>query len=197
MPLKFYAIFIIGFLTVNMLRAQKTEHFRKLDYLSFQTGAIVDRYNSLGIRTYFEYQKEVSGNLQYGISYEHSRHFAFFATDHSDALPTNSDALPTNLSLLSLNAYYKINLLKGRLFWLAGLGIGGVHAYWNTKDKIGATVNASFTLNLKLTKKLYFESSPFIVLLPTNRMYFSTMNTEHYNDFFALSLFPFGLKVKL
>jgi len=190
MPLKFCSIFIIGYLTANMLRAQTVAPFRKPDYLSFQTGAMVDRYNSLGIRTYFEYQKEVSGHWQYGISYEHSRHFGFFATDHPDALPTN-------LSLLSLNGYYKINLLKDRLFWLAGLGIGGVHAYWDTNDKIGATVNASFTLNIKLTKKLYFESSPFIVLLPTNRLYFSTMNTERYNNFFALSLFPFGLKVKL
>ena len=190
MPPKFYVIFMAGFLAVNGLQAQTNENLRKPDYLTFQTGAIVDRYNSLGIRTFFEYQKDLKGNWQYGISYEHSRHFGFFASDHPDAFETN-------LSLLSLNGYYKINLIRDRLFWTAGLGVGGVHAYWDDNDKIGTTINASVTLNIRLTKKIYFESSPFIVLLPSNRIYFSTMNAENADNFFALSLFPFGVKVKL
>jgi len=170
--------------------SQTNEQVRKPDYLSFQTGLMVDRYNSLGIRTFFEYQKDIKGNWQYGISYEHSAHLTSAATD----IP---NSLSTNLSLMSLNGYYKLNLFRDRVFWTTGLGIGGVHANWEDRNKVGATINASMTLNIRMTKKLYFESSPLLVLLPSNRVYFSNMDADRYKSFYAFSFFPFGLKVKL
>ncbi|RLD68982.1 MAG: hypothetical protein DRI95_01435 [Bacteroidetes bacterium] len=189
MPIKLFTIIIIGLVTVNAF-SQDVENVRKPDYLTFQTGLMIDGYNSMGIRTFFEYQKDFKGNWQFGISYEHSRHFTSFATDQLDELPTN-------LSLLSYNCYYKLNLIPNRLFWTAGIGLGGVHAYWNVNDKFGLTINASLTLNIRVSKRIYFESSPLVVLLPSNRVYFSTMKVENYNNFYALSFFPFGLKVKL
>jgi hypothetical protein len=162
----------------------------KTDYLSVQTGFIADGYNSLGIRTFFEYQKDLKGNWQMGLSYEHSRHFGFVMTDQQYDL--NSD-----LSLFSINAYYKLNLITNRLFWTCGLGAGALHVSWNDNNRFGFTTNASITLNLRITKRIYLETSPLIVLMPCNRVYFSTMHTEHFNSFYAFTLFPVGIKVKL
>lgn len=162
----------------------------KNDYLSFQTGFIVDGYNSLGVRTFFEYQKDLKNNWQYGISYEHTRHVGFFMTDQLYDLNSN-------LSQLSLNGYYKLNLIKDRLFWSGGLGVGALHVNWDDNDSFGATINASLTLNIRITKRLYFESSPLIVLMPFNRIYYSTMNIDHFDNFYAFTFFPFGIKVKL
>lgn len=189
MQIRFLILAIFGFVTINSY-SQTDENIRKPDYLTFQTGFIIDGYNSLGIRTFFEYQKDCKGNWQYGISYEHSRHFGFFATDQLYDLSTN-------LSLLSFNCYYKLNIIKDRFFWTSGLGIGAIHAYWEDNNKFGVTINACLTLNIRITKKIYLETSPLIVLLPINRVYFSTMNADHFDNFYALTFFPFGIKVKL
>lgn len=170
--------------------SQSEVDFRQPDYLLFQTGLMIDGYNSMGVRTFFEYQKDIKGNWQYGISYENSRHLTSAATDHLNELPTNLD-------ILSINGYYKLNLLKDRLFWTAGVGFGGVHAYWNDRDKFGLVANASITLNIRITKRIYFESSPLVVFLPSNRLYLSSMNIDTFDGFYAFTFFPFGIKVKL
>lgn len=189
MKAKLLTIILISSLTFNSY-SQPIENLRKPDYLVFQTGFIVDSYNSMGIRTYFEYQKDLLTNWQYGVSFEHSRHFTSFATD----IP---DELVTNLTLMSFNYYYKLNLVKEKLFWTTGFGVGAVHANWGNSDKIGPTVNVSLTLNIKLSKRIYFESSPLIVLIPSYRFYYSPMNAENHKNFYALPFFPFGIKVKL
>jgi hypothetical protein len=38
---------------------QTEKNARRPDYLTFQTGVMYDSYNSLGIRTFFEYQKDL------------------------------------------------------------------------------------------------------------------------------------------
>lgn len=189
MHLKLF-IFILFVFASSSLYSQTSDDVEKSDYLSFKSGFIIDRYNSVGITTFFEYQKDLKGNWQYGVSYEHSTHFGFFATDQLYDLSSN-------LSLLCLNGYYKLNAIKDKLFWSAGLGIGVAHVNWDNNNAFGATLNASLTLNFKLSKRIYFEASPLIFLIPSDRVYFSAMNVGHFNDFYALSFFPFGIKVKL
>lgn len=167
-----------------------SELVNKTDYLSFQSGLIFDAYNSLGVRTFFEYQKDIKKNWQFGISYEHSTHYGFFMTDQPYELNSN-------LSQLSINGYYKLNLIKDRLFWTGGLGFGALQVNWDNNNDFGATVNASLTLNIRLTKRIYFESSPLIVLMPFNRVYYSSLDIDHFDSFYAFTFFPFGLKVKL
>lgn len=173
----------------------------RVDYLTFQSGLVIDRYNSIGVRTFFEYQRDGRKNWQWGISYEHSRHLGFAATDQPYELETN-------LSLLSMNGYYKLNVVRNRLFWTAGLGLGMVHAYWEKPlsytysemehhNIFGPVANVSLTLNIRITKGVYIEASPLIVIMPTNRFYFSTMDEEHFNNFFAFTFFPFGVKFRL
>ncbi len=168
----------------------KQEVTSKTDFLGFQSGFTVDSYNSIGIRTFFEYRKNRKGNWQYGISYEHTRHFGFFMTD----LPYQ---LKSNLSMLSLNGYYRLNLLKDRIFWTGGLGLGVMHINWDDNDKFGLIANASLTLNVRITQRIYIETSPLIVFPPFNRIYFSPMKIDHFQYFYAISAFPFGLTVRL
>jgi hypothetical protein len=68
--------------------------------------------------------------------------------------------LKSNLSLLSLNGYYKLNLIKDRLFWTGGLGVGLLHVNWEDNDGFGPTVNASLTLNIRLTQRIYVNPLP-------------------------------------
>jgi len=186
----FLLLLLFGLLRINGFTQTDENIIRKTDYLAFQTGFIVDGYNSLGIRTFFEYQKDLKKNWQFGISYERSRHFGFFMTDQLYDLDSD-------LSQISLNGYYKLNLIKDRLFWTGGIGIGALHVNWDDNDGFGPTINASLTLNMRLTKRIYLEASPLLAFLPSNRVYYSPMNIDHFNDFYAFTFFPFGLKVKL
>ncbi len=188
---KIYLLFgLFGLLYINGFSQTDETENAKTDYLTFQSGFIVDGYNSLGIRTFFEYQKDLKKNWQFGISYEHSRHLGFFMTDQLYDLNSN-------LSQLSINGYYKLNLIKDKLFWTGGIGVGALHVNWDDNDSFGATINASLTLNIRITKRLYFESSPLFVLMPFNRIYYSPMNIDHFDNFYAFTFSPFGIKVKL
>jgi hypothetical protein len=183
-------LLLLGFVNIYGYSKPDENNSLKSDYLTFQTGFILDEYSSLGVRMFFEYQKDIKKNFQYGISYDHSRHMGYFMTE--------SRFGPSNLSVLSLNGYYKLNLIKDKLFWTCGLGVGALHLYWDDNDSFGATVNASITLNIRITKRVYLESSPLTLLLtPVNRYYYSPMNIGHFDTFSAFTLFPFGLKVKL
>nr|WP_321410430.1 hypothetical protein [uncultured Carboxylicivirga sp.] len=162
----------------------------KDDYLAFQSGLIIDGYNSLGVRTFFEYQKQIKNNWYYGISYEHTSHLGFFLTDQMYELNNN-------LSLLSINGYYKLKVASDQLFWLAGVGFGALHNNWDNHDKFGISANASITISIKLSKRMYIEASPLIAILPVNRVYYSPMNVNNFDHFYALTFFPFGIKVKL
>lgn len=119
--IRYLMFLLLGLISTNGFSQTDEGSPIKDDYLSFQTGFIVDGYNSLGVRTFFEYQKDLKNNWQFVISYEHSRHIGFF----------------------------------------------------------------------------YFESSPLIVLMPFNRIYYSPMNIDHFDNFYTFTFFPFGIKVKL
>ena len=189
MNLKVKLILTLFFFNINVY-SQTKEILPNPNYLAIQSGLMADGYNSMGFRTFFEYQKDVKKNWQYGISYEHVRHLGIAATDHSDNLSSN-------LSLLSLNYYYKLKLYKDRVFWTSGLGAGVVHLNWGDNDEFGPTLNASITLNIRVAKRSFIETSPLIVLAPINRFYYSPMNASSYKDFYAGTFFPIGFKVRL
>lgn len=77
------------------------------------------------------------------------------------------------------------------------MGLGVLHVAWDENDRFGVTANASLTLNIRVTKRIYLETSPLVVLLPLNRVYYSRMDIESFNNFYAFTFFPFGVKVKL
>ncbi|MFD1552564.1 hypothetical protein DNU06_15660 [Putridiphycobacter roseus] len=83
------------------------------------------------------------------------------------------------------------------MFWTAGFGVGVLHVFWDEINKFGPTVNASLTLNFRISKRIYIETAPLFVILPINRIYYSPIKTNDINHFYAVSAIPIGLKVKL
>ncbi len=132
------------------------------------------------------------GNWQNRISYETSRHGVESGMEYAKKLHTN-------LNFLNFNYYLKLNPKSNRIIWTLGIGLGGFHVFWdenNDNDKFGLNINASFTASIKLSEKIYLECTPTIALLP-NRIYFSTMDVENFDNFYAFTFLPLGLKVKL
>jgi len=182
----FFLLLLISFHTFS----QDSVSSKKASYISIQSGAIFDSYNITGVRAFVEYQKDVKKNLQYGVSFEQSFPLYSSATDFTNELSSH-------LSLLCFNGYYKLHFWKDKIFWTGGLGVGAVYANWGNGQKLGAVVNGSLTLNFRITKKLYLETMPVIFIIPSNRIYFSTMNAETHSNFFAFNAVPFGFKFKL
>ena len=184
-----FLVMCLSFQTFSQDSTQ-TATLKKSSYISIQSGGMIDGYNTTGIRAFVEYQKDINKNLQYGISFDQSFPLYSSATDFTNELTSY-------LSILSLNGYYKLYFWKDKIFWTGGLGVGAVYANWGNDDKLGAVVNGSLTLNFKLTKRLYLETMPVIFAIPANRIYFSTMNAETHKSFFAFTIIPFGIKIKL
>ncbi len=160
------------------------------EYIAFQSGASVNTYNSFGARLFFEFQKDISKHWQHGFSFEQNIHLYRAATDHSNDLNSN-------ISAFCYNHYYKIKIYKDRFFWTTGVGAGLMNVNWDSNNKIGPVVNASMTLNIRLSNRLFIETSPLIILLPSNRGYFSPINVSTYSNYSSASFFPFGIKIKL
>ena len=183
---------LLLFLSLNSLLSwcQESSKPGKNSYISLQSGGIIDNYNTTGVRVFMEYQHDIKKNLLYGISFEQSMPLYSSSTDFTNELSSR-------LSILSLNGYYTLHFWKDKIFWTGGLGVGAVYADWDKGNQLGAAINGSLTLNFKITKNLYLETMPVIFVVPTNRIYFSTMNAESHSNFYAFNVIPLGIKFKL
>ena len=160
-------------------------------YLSFQLGGLLEnQFNSAGVRIFFEYQKDITRHQQLSLSYEHATHLFDIATDHSNEIQSN-------LSFLNGNYLYKVFLWKDKIYWTAGLGAGIVHVNWEENNKIGFNLNASMTLNLKITDKITIETAPLLILFPFNRIYYSPLDIGVYQNMYPFTVVPLGIKFKL
>ncbi|WP_207428538.1 hypothetical protein [Pedobacter sp. SYSU D00535] len=168
---------------------QSTEVNAEKDrYIQFETGFLADSYNSIGVRTFFEYQKNSSAKRRFGISYDHSRHLGAWGL-HREV------DIPTNLSMLSFNYYFVKPLVKQQLQLETGIGAGAVHAYWdNHNNYFGAALNVSISLDVRMGDRLYLRFSPLLV---TNRAYFGLVNNEEKKSVNVFTGLPLGLKFKL
>ncbi len=188
LTLFFVTVFVDGF-------SQTTDTIvPKQQYLSFQPSFTLDGFNSFGVRIFLEYTKDLKNNWQWGLSYDHT-------TPLFDAA-TATRTLEANYSNLSLNGYYKLNVFKDRVFYTGGLGIGVTHFSWTRFGSSSAhaftpTINASLSLGIRVSKRIIIETSPLLVLLPSNRVYYSPVNVEEFPDFYSFTIFPLGIKVKL
>ncbi len=183
--------FLVLSLMANLAFAQNESKPVLNQYLSLQSGILAEtQYNSAGIRTFFEFQQDITQHKQFSLSYEHSTHFMDLATDHSDEIKSNISALCANFN-------YKIFLWKDKIYWSAGIGAGAVHVNWDNNNKISKVVNANLTLNLKITDKIIIETAPLLILFPFNRIYYSPVNVGVYNNMYAFTSIPLGLKVRI
>ncbi len=165
------------------------QKYEKEQYLSFQTGLLINNANTTGIRTFIEYQKDFNKNWFYGVSFDHSNYFSRSMTDY---YPT-----PRNLDIVNFNTYYKLHLYKEKVFWTLGLGLGAFHAYWKKENDFGVVLNADVTLNIRLSKKVILQTMIIPVLAPFNRFYISPQSINNDGIMRAFSAIPIGIKIKL
>jgi hypothetical protein len=187
-------LFFFGLLSINGIAQTENEKPIKSGYLKLQLGLSIS--NHVVPQFFFEYQKDLGKNWQFGISYEQS-----IGDDHG-----NSEEYNFTYRTLSFNGYYKSKVLFERVFWTVGAGIGAVNfSYTKYRSGFGETdikrfepiFNVSMTLNVKITKSIYLVSSPLIFIpIPPNRVYISPINTDG-GYFFSATLLPFGIKIKL
>ncbi|MFZ6052864.1 hypothetical protein [Halocola ammonii] len=162
----------------------------KEDFLTFELGVSASNYHATGIRTYFEYQREVKGPWYLGVAYEHSRFFnsSFFA-------PEYSKTLRSDYSVLCLETYYNF---QGEVISMnLGLGLGGVHIAWGDGgDSFGLAASATVAFLIHISPKVSLQLSPFFIVFP-NRFYYSPVQIKEFNSFYATNLIPIGIRFRL
>jgi hypothetical protein len=184
-----YFLFL-SLITATLSFSQEANTVTKSDFISIQSGLAINNYNAMSMALGFEYQKQIKGNWSLGYMYSTSR---FVREAANEALTTE-----LNQNHLSVNLYYRLSLIKEKIFWDFGAGAGATHAYFGEDiDDFGLEVNLSSTLNIKLFKRVYFQASPLLVLIPSNRVYFSDVSVNGRDNLFAFSMFPFGVKIAL
>ncbi len=186
--MKKITILLLSFIFVHYSYSQKLD---KEQYIVVKTGFLANNTNSLGIRTFFEYQKDFSNKIFYGISFDHSNYFGRMMTDY---YPT-----PRNLDIINYNVYYKINIFKEKVYWTVGLGAGVFHAYWKNENNYGVVANIDAALNIKLTKNITLQADPVPIPIIINRFYISPNSIINGKDNWMASLayFGYGVKIKL
>ena len=184
-------VFLLLFFTISIyskLIAQENQE--KNDYLAFKTGILGDNYNSYGIRLNFEYTKEIIGNRQYSISYETRRNVGHVLSGYQHDKPSNTN-------IITINYYYKIKLIKDKLYWNCGGGVGAAHVFWDNNNFFGVVFSLNASLNIKIFKKTYIETAPILFLLNPSKVYFVVGKFEDINNYIAFTILPIGIKVKL
>lgn len=162
-------------------------------FIRVHSGIIVDNYNSAGPRLYFEYLKQIksSGTLYWGVSYETKWHALNPATDNY--VPPD-----LNTNNLSFNIHYTVTLWKDKLFWDFFGGSGGIYLWGEGKYSMQPSFNFGATLNIKLSRNVYFETSSLAFLLPISNVTISTNKLYRNNSTYSqFSILPFGLKFKI
>ena len=186
-------LLFVLFFDINNCRSQShdsTGNKTKNSCLSFQTGLVMDAYNSAGLRVSFEYQEQIRNNWYYGILYENKRHLFKPGTDNPNSYPANSN-------LLCMNGYYMLKIWKDRVYFSSGIGIGIIHLFWDGVDQLAPVATANLTLNIKLFKGLWIETSPLVIFPPVDRGYFALCRGYHHQYYAAMTFFPIGFKVAL
>lgn len=153
--------------------------------MAIQTGATMEGGPTVGLRLFVEYQRMLSTHWSYGVSWEGSTYLGDPGSDRS------------GLNHLMLNGYYRINLIASKVYWDAGLGVGGTRVIRKRKDRWGLTAGASVTLNIRLGDQVILQTSPLIILMPIGRGYFSTADVGSNTSLVEYVLFPVGFKMRL
>jgi len=189
--MKKYELLIIVTILFSYITANaQVEEPLRANYLSAETGLAATNFKVAAFRYAFEYQKDINRNWQYGIAYERMQSMGdtWFLLHHGEQLKSSQ-------SILSVNAYYKLFPKSKRVHLSPGLGVGIIHMNWGETNKVRLAINASLTVNVRVSNRVYLQFSPAFVL--GNRAYFSPFKYAGFNYFFSYNVIPFGVKVRL
>jgi hypothetical protein len=183
------ALIIITLNNISVFAQQSTE-FTRYSLLRVETGLIADSYNSVGPRLKIEVQRIMSQRWIYGIAFDSKWHMGHYLTDQTVDLPPNSNTLSGSI-------YYCI-LPNTKVFsWQIGAGFGGTHLYWDDTNRWGLTITTNMTANIRISKNVYLVASPLIVLFPVSEFNYSFIKKDKSTGYSAVSVLPFGVKIKL
>lgn len=163
-------------------------------YFKFQSGLLFDSYNNNALRLYYEYNCDFknSKHWAWGVASEHKWYMARVWTDDYSNPKLNSNSFTYNI-------HYKVFAFKDKLFWDVYSGAGFVHMFNDNKKSYQAVGTFGITLNVKLSKRIYFETAPLIIFPPISQV--SVSNNQLGNKpgglFVQFTFIPFGLMIKL
>ncbi len=197
MPNKFKLIFLILFIIFfqNNDSFSQSRKGKKEQYFSLQSGIMGDNFNSTGVRLKLEYFREIKDNFQFGISSD-NKMYLYEQLKVDSATASKYPSLHDNTNMLNANLYYRFSILHDRINWQFGFGYGVAYLYWKGDKIVCPVMNINATINLRITKRIYFETAPLIILFPYSIYYYSSINYKNYTHYSCSNMFPVGLKIK-
>ncbi|MGL4629973.1 MAG: hypothetical protein ACRCVT_02110 [Leadbetterella sp.] len=180
-----FLFFII--LLSNQAKCQ-IDSLHKNRFLNIQTGIGFDNFNSAGIRFRLEYSKQLKKKLYYGTLFEMKKNQYRHTTDYYPIYPANTFILAEKIG-------YRFELWRDRIAWNVGLAAGVAYLQWPKHNLLRPIAVADATLNIRITKKLYLETAPLIIILPVSTFYFSFIGYKEYDNYGGISV-PIGLRYK-
>jgi len=167
----------------------KAEYFRF--FTGFALGPIMtirckfDIYN-IGMRIFGEYQRELSKNWFYGISFD-------------GMIPATGNLVPL-LKNVSVSAYFRWPIIRERLFLLPGLGLGCNFIFIEDEPlRLWPTTTVNISMLLQVSPNAFLEFSPLLIY-PTRMNFplgFRWFDPHPHNIAFAVSILSIGFKIKL
>ncbi len=163
-------------------------------YISVQSGLHFDSYNSLGARIYTEFQRNLNARTSYGIFVEHTRYLSRYMTDYYPGIYSD-------WHIVGYQRHFHVKLWKNILFWQLGVGGGLSHLSWTNNghyDEFGINLTFHATLNIKLGKNVYLETTPVPILVPFSRFYIHYMpRLNNLRPVYSGTFHAVGLKIKI
>ncbi len=163
-------------------------------FVSLQTGFHLDSYNALGGRFFTEFQRFKTSRTAYGISVEHTFYMGHFMTDYYPGVYSQ-------WLIADYQRYYKLPLWKNNIFYMLGMGGGFSLLSWTDSAAFvqpGVNLNFSITLNFRIGKYVYLETTPVPFIVPFSRFYVHYLpRMKKFGAVYSGTFHAVGLKIKI
>jgi hypothetical protein len=197
-----HLLLVFTFFVLNLSFAANTDSLTSKHNLGFKGGLMFDSYNSGGFRFMVSYEHKIAKakNLYWGIGYDTK--LALFR-------PATDIYGPPELTTqnFSFNLHYHAFFWKKRIGWNLSIGPTITHAFetmrYSTRNLalFGLHIGADF--NVKLGKKIYFQTAPLFFLPPAGSDVYLLNGRAYkspyrgYRIFTQYSVLPLGLRFEL
>lgn len=158
-----------------------------------QTGFIGDINNSFGPRLGLELNQKLRNKQQtyWGVGLETKWHLFELVTDVYE---------PPNLNTIVIHGdlHYILPIWRNIVFWDASFGTGGILLFGEGKKSIQPAIKLGLSCNIKLSKTVYFETAPLIVLPFLSEVVFSPNRLYKEKELYTqFTVAPIGVTVFL
>lgn len=158
---------IFGLLTLNCL-GQSTGLAEANQYLSIGTGITWDNYYSAGPRLLVSYSKRFKNKekIFWGITID-SKWKGLSGIPSVKLSPGSEYPPELDYSYLSADLHSISRRGKTKLMFDFSTGIGAIYLHGEGKSAILPAINIGMTMNIRLSQKLFLETSPLFIIPPS------------------------------